>query len=360
MTKATHLPFDADDAWGAVLRRDASRDGQFVYAVTSTRIFCRPSCPSRRPRRDRVKFFPTPGVAQDAGYRACRRCCPLESARPEADAAITRARRVLDSRAGERISLAELAREVGISPSHLQRRFRRAMGMSPREYLEQSRLARLRQGLREEGSVSRAVFEAGFGSGSRVYERSTVLLGMTPGEYRREGEGLVIRYTVVPSPLGRLLVAVTDRGVCAVSMGDSDDTLVDSLRREFARAELRRVDAGADDWLAAQVRRVAEEVTQPGRDGAPIPLDLRGTAFQWRVWRALIAIPPGTTRTYTEIAEEIGEPTAVRAVARACGANRVAVIVPCHRVVRADGTLGGYRWGLPRKAELIRRESATA
>ncbi|MDH4131644.1 MAG: helix-turn-helix domain-containing protein, partial [Gemmatimonadota bacterium] len=211
MTPATHLPFDADDAWGAVLRRDASRDGEFVYAVTSTRIFCRPSCPSRRPRRDRVKFFPTAGVAQDAGFRACRRCRPLDAARPEADAAVTRARAVLDCRAGERMTLAALAREVGISPAHLQRRFRRAVGMSPREYLEQARLARLRQGLREEGSVSRAVFEAGFGSGSRVYERSTVLLGMTPGEYRREGEGLVIRYTVVPSPLGRLLVAVTDR-----------------------------------------------------------------------------------------------------------------------------------------------------
>jgi AraC family transcriptional regulator of adaptative response/methylated-DNA-[protein]-cysteine methyltransferase len=355
MTPATHLPFDADDAWGAVLRRDASRDGEFVYAVSSTRIFCRPSCPSRRPRRDRVRFFPTPAVAVDAGFRPCRRCRPLEF--PATDPVIFRAREALDAAAGGRLPLAELARQVGLSPAHLQRRFREAVGMSPREYAERARLARLRSGLRSEASVSRAVYEAGYGSGSRVYERSTALLGMTPGEYRREAEGLVIRYTVVPSPLGKLLVGVTERGVCAVSLGDSAEALVDGLREEFARAELRRVDDGADDWLSAQVARVAAEVEHPGARRGALPLDLRGTAFQWRVWQALIAIPSGQTRSYTDIAREIGRPAATRAVARACAANRLAVVVPCHRVVRADGSLGGYRWGLPRKAELLRREA---
>jgi AraC family transcriptional regulator of adaptative response/methylated-DNA-[protein]-cysteine methyltransferase len=360
MTPATHLPFDADDAWGAVLRRDASRDGQFVYAVTSTGVFCRPSCPSRRPRRDRVRFFPSAGVAQDAGFRPCRRCRPLEGAGRGVDEVVTRARAVLDRAAGERVTLDRLAREVGMSPGHLQRRFREVTGLSPREYVEQVRLSRLRSALRGEESVSRAVYEAGFGSGSRVYERSTALLGMTPGEYRREGEGLVIRFTIVSSPLGRLLVAVTDRGVCAVSIGDSETALRRSLEEEFPKAERRRVDDGADDWLAAQVQRVAEELEHPGRVGSAIPLDLRGTAFQYRVWRALISIPAGATRSYTEVARAIGEPAAVRAVARACGANRVAILVPCHRVIRSDGSLGGYRWGLPRKAELLRRESASA
>jgi AraC family transcriptional regulator of adaptative response/methylated-DNA-[protein]-cysteine methyltransferase len=357
MTPANYLPFDADDAWGAVLRRDASRDGDFVYAVTSTGIFCRPSCPSRRPRRDRVKFFPTAEVAQDAGFRACLRCRPLDRSGPAADEVITRTRAVLDAAGGESVTLDQLAREVGMSPGHLQRRFRQATGLSPREYVDQLRLSKLRGGLRGEESVSR---EAGFGSGSRVYERSTALLGMTPGEYRREGEGLVIRFTVVPSPLGLLLIAVTDRGVCAVSIGDSAAGLVRSLEGEFPKADLRRVDDGADDWLADQVRRVAAELEHPGQSAAPIPLDLRGTAFQYRVWRALISIPAGATRSYTEVARAIGEPAAVRAVARACGANRVAILVPCHRVIRSDGSLGGYRWGLPRKAELLRRESAGA
>lgn len=360
MTPATHLPFDAEDAWGAVQRRDASRDRDFVYAVTTTGVFCRPSCPSRRPRRDRVRFFPNGAVAAEAGFRPCLRCRPLDLSPAGADSIVARVCQALDAAGGERLSLADLARQVGMSPSHLQRRFRQAAGMSPREYAERARLARLRTGLRSEASVSRAVFEAGFGSGSRVYERSTALLGMTPGEYRREGEGLVIRYTVVPSPLGRLLVAVTDRGVCAVSLGDSEPSLVSGLGREFPRAEIRRVDDGADDWLAAQVARVAREIEHPGTNRGQLPLDLRGTAFQWRVWRALIAIPAGTTRTYTEIAREVGRPRAVRAVARACGANRVAILVPCHRVVRADGSLGGYRWGLPRKAELLRRESRPA
>jgi len=360
MTPAHYLPFDADDAWGAVLRRDASRDGDFVYAVTSTGIFCRPSCPSRRPRRDRVKFFPSAEVAQDAGFRACLRCRPLDPSGAATDEVVARARAILDAAGGESVTLDQLAREVGMSPGHLQRRFRQAMGLSPREYVEQLRLAKLRRGLRGEESVSRAVYEAGFGSGSRVYERSTALLGMTPGEYRREGEGLVIRFTVVSSPLGRLLIAVTDRGVCAVSIGDSEAGLVRSLEGEFPRADLRRVDDGADDWLAAQVQLVAAELEHPGRSAAPIPLDLRGTAFQYRVWQALISIPPGATRSYTEVARAIGEPAAVRAVARACGANRVAILVPCHRVIRSDGSLGGYRWGLPRKAELLRRESAGA
>jgi AraC family transcriptional regulator of adaptative response/methylated-DNA-[protein]-cysteine methyltransferase len=355
------LRFSESDAWAAVETRDASWDGRLVYGVTSTRVYCHPSCPSRRPRRDRVRFFATAADAALAGFRPCKRCRPGSDAPSPAERAVARARAYLDAHAGEAVPLARLARAAGMSPWHLQRTFRRLVGMSPREYAASRRTDRLRGSLRREGSVSRATYEAGYGSSSRVYERATTMLGMTPGAYRRGGAGMEIRFTVVASPFGRLLVAVTERGVCAVTLGESDSALERALRQQFPAAEITRVDAGADEWLGALVRKVGARVSHPGRAAqGELPLDLQGTAFQWRVWQELLRIPAGETRTYTELARAVGRPSAVRAVAGACAANRVAVVVPCHRVIRGDGSLGGYRWGLPRKARLLEEEGIRA
>jgi AraC family transcriptional regulator of adaptative response/methylated-DNA-[protein]-cysteine methyltransferase len=356
MTETT-LP-DIQTAWDALANRDRAWDGRFFYGVTSTRIFCRPSCPSRRPRRDRVRLFATPADAESAGFRACRRCRPTSDGPTSTESAVRRALAYLDAHDDERVRLEELARATGQSAWHLQRTFRRIVGLSPREYLAARRADRLRAGLRQEPSVSRATYEAGFGSSSRVYEGAPRLLGMTPGTFRRGGAGMDIRYTVVPSPFGRLLVGATDRGVCAVMLGDSDARLVRDLAAQFPRAARHRVDDG-DTWLAGLVHRVAEELRHPGR-GTAIPLDLHGTAFQWRVWQALASIPAGETRTYGDLARSLGVPRAVRAVAGACAANKVAVVVPCHRVVRTDGSLGGYRWGLPRKQKLLEAERRAA
>lgn len=349
---------DPARAWRAVLARDAAWDGRFVYAVRTTGIFCRPSCPSRRARRERVTFFPTPAEAEAAGYRACKRCRPATAGPSTAERAVQTARAYLDAHTDERVSLARLARESGLSAWHLQRVFKRIVGLSPREYAAARRTARLRASLRQERSVSRATYEAGYGSSSRVYERAHALLGMTPATYRRGGTGVAIRYTVVPSPFGRLLVAATDKGVAAVTLGDSDAGLTRDLARMFPDAALSRVDQG-DRWLGGLVRQVAATVRRPA-SAQPIPLDLAGTAFQWRVWRALTSIPAGETRTYRQLARAIGKPRAVRAVASACAANRLAVVVPCHRVIRTDGSLGGYRWGLPRKARLLEAERRAA
>lgn len=348
-------------AWTAVLERDARWDGRVFYAVTSTGIFCRPSCPSRRPRRDRTRFFASIAEAEAAGFRACKRCRPGAQAPTVAEQAVARARAWLDAHPGERVSLAALGKAAGMSPWHLQRSFRRLVGLSPREYAASRRTEQFKAGLRKEPSVSRATYEAGYGSSSRVYEQLPTLLGMTPGTYRRGGVGMSIRYTMVASPYGRLLVAVTDRGVAAVTLGDSDAALERGLRAQFPSADLARVDAGADEWLGALVRRVSARVARPGAplDGA-LPLDLQGTAFQWRVWQALLKIPAGETRTYTQLAKAVGKPRAIRAVASACAANRAAIVVPCHRVIRGDGSLGGYRWGLPRKERLLEAERSRA
>lgn len=343
-----------ESAWRAVLDRDGAWDGRLVYGVTSTRIFCRPSCPSRRPRRDRVRFFATPAEAALAGFRACKRCRPEGDATSAAEGAVERARRYLDAHPDRRVSLAELSGEAGMSSSHLQRTFRRIVGLSPREYAAARRSERLRARLRTEHSVSRATYEAGYGSSSRVYEQAHALLGMTPATFRNGGAGMEIRFTIVPSAYGRLLVAATDRGVAAVALGDSDAVLIRELAGNFPDAMRTRVDDG-DRWLAGLVNAVAAALKRPA-SSAPIPLDLAGTAFQWRVWQALTTIPAGETRTYQQLARSLGKPRAVRAVASACAANRLAVVIPCHRVIRSDGSLGGYRWGLPRKAALLERE----
>jgi len=337
-------------AWRAVQQRDRLFDGQFVYAVSSTRVFCRPSCSSRRPTKSRVEFFSSPADAERAGYRACKRCRPTSTAATGIDRAVARASQFLTRHAGERVTLAALAQEVGVSAFHLQRAFKRALGLSPREYHDAERRRVLASRLRKGDTVSRATYEAGFGSSSRVYERS---MGMTPATIRRNGAGQRIQYGIVDCPLGRLLVAYTERGVCSVAIGDDDRALERAFRADFSEAEIHAAGASIHEWITAIVRGV-----EGARANAAIPLDAQGTAFQWRVWNALQQIPRGTTLSYSEVAKRIGQPSAVRAVARACATNPVALVIPCHRVVREDGDLGGYRWGLERKRALLEREQS--
>jgi AraC family transcriptional regulator of adaptative response/methylated-DNA-[protein]-cysteine methyltransferase len=344
-----------DDAWRAVTDRDARFDGQFVTAVRSTGIFCRPSCSARHPLRKNVQFFATPAEAEAAGFRACLRCNPKESAfEPANTAAIQNAREYLDAHASETVSLTTLARHAGLSPSHLQRSFKQLLGVSPKEYQDARRVGQFKQRLRAGDTVSRATFEAGFGSSSRVYERADALLGMTPASFRKGGSGLRIAYSISTTPIGRVLVATTDRGVCAVTIGANNDEVVSALRGDFPNATLER----SDDEHVTWVRAVLDRVTDPARAASHrIPLDVDGTAFQWSVWKALQEIPVGERRSYTDVAKAIGRPKAVRAVARACATNRVAVVIPCHRVVREGGDVSGYRWGVERKRKLLDRES---
>ncbi len=339
-----------DAAWEAVMTRDPDRDGEFVFAVTTTGVYCRPSCPARRPNRTNVRFFDTCRAAREAGFRACRRCHPDQT---RVDP-VAMARNLLDA---DPLTLDQLAGRVGLSPSHLQRTFKARFGISPREYQAARRSARLKNALRESGSVSRAGYDAGFGSSSRVYESAPATLGMTPAAFARGGAGLSLRYLIVDSVLGRLLVALSERGVAAVLPGRSDRDLVAALAAEFPRADRAPIEPGTDAPLAALVDRVAAAVAgQAGSDA--IPVDILGTAFQERVWKALRAIPPGSTRSYQEVAQGIGQPRATRAVASAIARNRLAVLVPCHRVIRQDGASGGYRWGPETKRRLLERERA--
>jgi AraC family transcriptional regulator of adaptative response/methylated-DNA-[protein]-cysteine methyltransferase len=341
------------EAWSAVEQRDALYDGQFVFAVSSTMIYCRPSCPSRRPSRANVTFFAECDDAERAGYRACLRCHPRESETPNATA-IQSARLYLNRNADRAVSLAELATHVGLSVSYLQRSFKRAVGMSPKQYQDAQRVGLFKLRLRAGDTVSRATYEAGFGSSSRVYERSDAMLGMTPASYRRGGAGVRITYTIADAPVGRVLVATTQRGVCAVELGESDVEVERALRQDFPQATLERSDETHHTWVRAVLDRVRDPVhTRTNL----IPLDVDGTAFQWQVWKALQEIPAGERRSYREIAEAIGRPNATRAVARACATNRLAVVVPCHRVVRENGELSGYKWGVDRKRRLLDEEA---
>ena len=334
------------------MARDARQDGRFVFAVRTTGIYCRPSCPSRRPRRDSVEFFPDPRQAERAGYRACLRCKPKEiSAQARA---VTRARQLLDEAEGV-LTLAELSKRVAVSPFHLQRLFKRATGLSPREYQSARRMQQVKRGLRKGDDVTTALYDAGFGSPSRLYEKTSQHMGMTPGTYRRGGAGINIQFAIVPSPLGKLLVAATARGLCSVRFGENAGELERGLREEFRAAEIRRNDAALQPFLQPLLASLRGETV-----AMDLPLDVRATAFQKRVWDALREIPAGATRSYSEVARAIGDPKAVRAVAGACASNPVALVVPCHRVVRSDGELAGYRWGIERKKKLLRQEQANA
>jgi len=334
------------------MARDARQDGRFVFAVRTTGIYCRPSCPSRRPRRDSVEFFSDPRQAERAGYRACLRCKPTEiSAQARS---VMRARQLLDEAEGL-LTLAELSKRVGVSPFHLQRLFKRATGLSPREYQSARRIQQVKHGLRKGDDVTTALYDAGFGSPSRLYEKANQQLGMTPGAYRRGGAGMNVQYAIVPSPLGRLLVAATVRGLCAVRFGESALELERELREEFRAAEIQRDDSALRPYLQPMLANLrGENVT------IDLPLDVRATAFQKRVWDALREIPAGETRSYSQVARAIGDPNSVRAVAKACASNPVALAVPCHRVVRSDGELAGYRWGINRKKRLLAQERRVA
>jgi AraC family transcriptional regulator, regulatory protein of adaptative response / methylated-DNA-[protein]-cysteine methyltransferase len=338
--------------WAAVAAKDSRFDGQFVFAVSSTKIYCRPSCPSRRPRRENVSFFALPDAAERAGFRACLRCEPRRSDLVDSRIALVqRVCRFLDASQTETVKLADLAADAGVSAFHLQRTFKRIMGISPRQYLTARRFGNFKTLVREGEPVTQALYDSGFNSSSRLYEHASAELGMTPATYGRGGRGTDISYTTVASPLGQLLVAVTERGVCAVRMTDSDAELEKDLRAEFPAATIRRDDSA----LRGPVRKVLNHLTnkEPQLD---LPLDIRATAFQRQVWEKLRAIPYGQTVSYGEVAKALGKPGAVRAVGRACATNPVALVIPCHRVVREDRSLGGYRWGLERKQKLLQHE----
>ena len=343
--------------WQQVLNRDTSADGKFFYAVKSTRIVCKPSCPSRRPRREQVEFFPTLDAARAAGFRPCKRCEPGRTV-PKTDPqarVVTLAAKYLREHAGEPVKLADLAKAAGANRLTLLRGFRRIFGLSPAEYAKAQRLEKFRETVQEKKMrVTDAIYDAGFGSSSRLYENSGASLGMTPRAMRNGGEGQVIRYVTADSPLGRMLVAATDRGICSIVFGADDDEVSGELRERFPLAELVH-DEGDKRYLTDAVRFIASQMTEHPL-AVTFPLDIRATAFQQRVWKALQEIPRGETRTYSGLAKELGNPTGTRAVARACATNPVAVIVPCHRVVGKDGSLTGYRWGVERKRQLLEAE----
>jgi AraC family transcriptional regulator of adaptative response/methylated-DNA-[protein]-cysteine methyltransferase len=344
-----------DERWRAVTIRDRRADGLFVYAVISTGIYCRPSCPSRRPRRERAAFFLVPADAERGGFRACKRCRP--EAAGQADPwvrTVSRACTWLARREGG-ISLAGLAEHVGGSRFHLHRAFKRLVGLTPRQYADACRFERVKRALQNGTDVTGAVVDAGYGSNSRFYERAAPMLGMPPAVYRRGGADVKVRYTIVDAPLGRLLVAATDRGICAVAIGASDAGLKRSLAREYPRATLADAPGPLAKWAAQIVSHLSGR--SPHLD---LPLDIQATSFQWQVWRALAAIPYGSTRSYGEVAATIGRPTAARAVARACATNPAALVVPCHRVVPKAGGVGGYRWGVARKKTLLASEKRYA
>jgi len=337
--------------WQAVLDRDSEYDGRFVYAVGSTGIYCRPSCPSRRPRRDYVRFFELPSQAEQAGFRPCRRCQPDKEV-PDVPhlELVQHICLYLDEVLDHIPTLEELAKVFNLSPYHLQRTFKRIVGVTPRQYAASRRVQRFKSQLKNGQKATDALYEAGYTSSSSVYEHTE--LGMTPILYQQGGLGIQITYTVSPCPLGWLLVAATERGICAVRLGDSEHELEQILYAEFPTAHIRQDKIHLREWVNAILNYLNGE--QPHLN---LPLDIQATAFQKRVWEALRTIPYGSTRTYQDIADSIGQPAAVRAVANACAANPVALVIPCHRVVRKDGSLGGYRWGVSRKRSLLDQEA---
>lgn len=345
---------DDEARWRAVQDREPSADGTFVYAVRTTGIYCRPTCPSRRPRRDRVSFFDAAPMAAAAGFRACERCDPDGPTRAQRDAELVVAACLAIERAERPPTLAELAAAVGVSRDVLHRRFVAATGLTPKAWAAQRRAQRADVALASGRPVLDAGFDSGYGSASSLYADADARLGMTPGRRRRGGDGALVRWATASCSLGRVLVAATDTGICAVALGDEDDELVDELRRRLPAAQLV-ADAVA---LGATLDAVVELVEDPRRDVA-LPLDIRGTAFQVRVWQALRRVAVGSTTTYAALAGDIGAPGSARAVAGACAANPLAVVVPCHRVLRSDGSLSGYRWGPARKRALLDREAST-
>jgi AraC family transcriptional regulator of adaptative response/methylated-DNA-[protein]-cysteine methyltransferase len=338
--------------WQAVQARDANQDGKFVFAVSSTGVYCRPSCAARRPRRENVTFFRKPDEAERAGYRACLRCRPKAAGNGTTEM-VKAMCRYIEQHLDEPLTLARLGSEFHQSPFHLQRTFKSVLGITPRAYADSCRMNQLKDNLRAGHSVTRSMYDAGYSSSSRLYERTASQLGMTPDKYRRGAVAAPIRYTFADSPLGRMLIAATDKGICAIQFANTDDELEQGLRHEFPFAIRRRDDDAMQAWKEDLLRQMRGQ-----RLNSALPLDIQATAFQRRVWAHLQSIPFGATRSYAAVAKAIGQPTATRAVARACATNPVAVAIPCHRVVSKSGDTGGYRWGVERKKALLEMEHA--
>lgn len=349
-----------DQRWTAIQNRDATLDGEFFYGVMTTGVYCRPSCASRRPLRKNVRFFDTTAEAEKAGLRPCKRCRPkAHTSANVLNQVVHELARQIDAQPEQKISLEQLAQRAGYSPFHLQRSFKAIMGSSPKEYQTAARVRMLKQELRNEKPVADAIYEAGFGSGSRVYEKADGQLGMTPSEYRSGGKGLTISYASGPTPLGLMMIGATDRGICFLQFGETDQVLLGELRQQFSAATAQPMPESHrpqfEAWLAALNRHLRG--LEPRLD---LPLDVRGTAFQLIVWRYLQKVPYGEVRSYSEVAAAIGKPSAARAVASACASNSIALLIPCHRVVRGTGELGGYRWGVQRKRVLLDTERAAS
>jgi AraC family transcriptional regulator of adaptative response/methylated-DNA-[protein]-cysteine methyltransferase len=342
-----------DSRWQAVLARDGASDGKFVFAVSSTGVYCRPSCPSRRPRRENVTFFGRPQDAESAGFRACLRCRPKAVTGNQRQAMVKAICRYIEQHLDEQVTLAQLGMEFRQSPFHLQRTFKAELGITPKEYADSCRMRGFRQKLKAGQTVTRAMHEAGYSSTSRLYERTASELGMEPAKYRRGAIAAPIRYTCADSPLGRILIAKTDKGICSIQFATSDEELEQGLRHEFPFAVRRR----DDETLAPTVQTLMQQMGGLEASAA-LPLDIQATAFQRRVWSYLQSIGFGETRSYSDVAKAIQRPSAVRAVARACATNPAAIAIPCHRVVRSNGDMGGYRWGIKRKQKLLQMESA--
>jgi len=340
-----------EEKWHAVLRRRRTSDGRFVFAVRSTGIYWNPSCPGKRPKRTQILFFPAPAGAEVSGFRPCRRCRPHESPVSPQLVMINRLCTYIEEKLNKKMTLSTLASQAGISPYHLQRTFKKIVGVSPRRYIEALRLAKMKRSLVNGETVTRAIYNAGFSSRSRFYESGSHRFGMSPGILRRGGAGVRISYTIVSCPLGRLLVAGTTLGICSVCIGDSDTSIERALAEEYPAARIERDDQALSKWVGQISKYFTGQETK-----IDVPLDVQATAFQWQVWAEIKSIPYGGTMSYSGIASALGKPQAARAVARACATNPVALIVPCHRVVGEDGKLHGYRWGMNRKRQLLRLE----
>ena len=338
-----------DENWDAVIARDDSYDGKFVFAVRSTGIYCKPSCPAKHARREHVVFLSSPDEAEQSGFRPCKRCRPRE-AHSSRTRLVDNVCKYIDSNLGQKLTLSKIGNHAGLSPYYLQRTFKQVLGISPRQYVEARRLAKMKHSLTRGQTVNAALYDAGFSSRSRVYKK-TPSLGVAPGAFRRGGEGLLIEYTIIDSPLGRLLVGATARGVCAVSLGASDEAVEASLSQDYFAADIQRNDQALKKWATKFMEYFTSRPFNLN-----LPVDVQATAFQWRVWKEIQSIPYGQTSTYSKIASAIGNPKALRAVARACATNPVSLVVPCHRVVGSDGELHGYRWGLRRKQALLIHE----
>ena len=345
------LESDQDKRWDAILARDSKFDGKFVFGVQSTGIYCKPSCPARHTRRANVVFFSVPEEAEQSGFRPCKRCHPHLAQSSKRLQVVDEVCRYIEANLDRKLTLPELSTHAGMSPYHFQRTFKRTIGISPRQYAEIRRVAKLKRLLRTGQTVTSALYGAGFSSRSRLYEKAHNQLGMSPGLFRRGGGGLQIDYTIVNCPLGRLLVGATERGICALYMGDSDEVVQRSLSEEYPAANLNRDDLRLQKWVSVIMNYFA------GQDpDLKLPLDIQATTFQWRVWKEIQSIPYGGTTSYSKIAAKLGAPKAARAVARACATNPTSLIIPCHRVIGEDGGLHGYRWGKERKQALLKLE----